>query len=482
MTYKYRDINGSVIDIDLNFPLRKKDFNNEEDFNFEENGKTLTIKRTSINEYRIENDYYGPLKVITEESPCGSDVLPRLEPLDFTLMRKDNQSISEQEVGSFMKIIPSCQPSSYNNDDHAIFLHNGKPFKVLKEALILFKERAGVEGHLELKSVKKLFKASEQNAGLMPITVLTIGPKKTCGRGRIPSFKKKKKTLGFKHKDSLHPYSINYVNWAKRGSACFSDINKVGINFIEEILGEKTFCEQQNSPDDSLVSLLEKEEPHLQPVFSESSFPAGSKQHNDEIWSFLCHLIKENETLIEFQYEVDDHKWIEVKRIFNTILVNGETVPDLVLKVESQKNENQQYSLTYYLKCFGRLVQMGSLNSKSNILNILNLFSKERYVCLGLAKEKFFQQVDENERLRTYLKENTHLIAHPFQSLYSRKCKMIVRDFEPLENYKFQRGSKTICAPLIVCKPCEVLSDKLEHLLDPMLSVSTQIEVSQFLL
>lgn len=83
---------------------------------------------------------------------------------------------------------------------------------------------------------------------------------------------------------------------------------------------------------------------------------------SDVLWNYMVNFAKELENLIDFEYEINEDRWLELKRASNTFHVNGEMWPDVVVKVVYRINkETKDYEITFFIRVLGRLIKTGML-------------------------------------------------------------------------------------------------------------------------
>lgn len=483
--YKYKSPMGKeVITLDEGkmdeFSENEKD---EEEITYEDQDKTVSVKKSIIDNYRKKSEYYGPLRIISEKVKVKEKgvlreaVQAKLQHVEIQATDNEGHPVNEHELKILMSqtpgIIPASDPSMESTKEGYFYLNLGEEkYKVLKKAMSAFQNLASVKPPFNTK-IQKVF--TNIKGSLMPITIVILYPRvdKVVYQPTLLDEKKQpiKKTIPKKGKNNgklVNYYRHNYINWAHRGNVCFSQIKKIGIDFVDEILIENPTVL------DSLKQLgcsLSASANNLEPLETapdntgESANPVGSREFVEEIWAYLTGLVRCDSYLIEFEFEMDEEKWLEVKRAFNMFQVDGEVIPDIVLKVVCKK-KGDVYELTYYLRCIERLIKSGPVTSKVDINDMLKCLSKDKYICVGLSKEPFIRQVDTNEMLRLHMKENCYLSTRPFESVHDRKCKAIVRDIDTFENSKIQRGPITVYAPFVLCQSCDALQKKLKELLD----------------
>ncbi|RXG55666.1 Zinc finger protein [Armadillidium vulgare] len=504
VAYFYKPKNSSeVITIDdalvsdLDITLSEDE---EEEPSYQDKDKKVSVKKSLIDNYRLKSNYFGPLRIISEKVKVKDKgvlkeaIQAKLQHVEIQATNNQGKPVDEHELKILMSqtpgIIPACDPEEVNRKGNSAFmtlnLGNDDVYKVCKKALTAFQKLANVKPPFNTK-IQRVFTSSD--GVIVPVTIVSLYPRtdKIVYEAYPEDEKKLPLRKYISKKDKYKPklvnyYRQNYINWAHRGSIRFSEIKKVGMDFVDDILTENLLVEDTLKLLGCSVSSTAQ---NLEPVevneneVEHSEFPIGSKEFVEDVWNYLTGLVRNDSFLIEFEFEMDEEKWLEIKRAFNMFQVNGEVIPDILLKVVLKKKEDDTYDLTYYLRVIGRLVKYGPVLSKADVNDMLKCLAKDKYICIGFARDIFLDQADQNEMLRIQLKENCTLMMLPFETLHSKRCKAIVRDVDNIENKKIQRGSTVALGPSVVCEMCSSIHTKLKELVDPTLNLIVPQEVAQ---
>lgn len=94
----------------------------------------------------------------------------------------------------------------------------------------------------------------------------------------------------------------------------------------------------------------------------------------DVLWNYLVNYAKEMENLIDFEYEINEDRWLELKRASNTFHVNGEMWPDVVVKVVYRLNKDTKvFEVTYFIRVLARLIKTGILLRGVDVNNLIQV-------------------------------------------------------------------------------------------------------------
>ncbi|KAF2358891.1 Zinc finger C2H2-type [Trinorchestia longiramus] len=473
--YQYKSASGEVSSLP---------FDNSDDDLIEvsDGNSTFTLKRSMVYDYRKQANYYGALKVFRERTKVrrnGKDevvIRTSLIQVRVTAKDKDGKKLGPHEIPPSVTntpgIIPPIDPKevqSYKpptSTNMVPITFGNHIVDINKKAIEQFKKMSGVNRALKAQ-LSKLYK--RKNGIDVPITVL-----KLFASNRKPG-------ASVKNSRSTLPDSVNVVKWPPQATAR----NKNPAARIpaaipddstsNDIVDLKHYLTTKSTEVNCELSQLGRSWCRYNPRdTSESDFvPEGDFVppdmndiiHTDALWNYLINYAKEIENFIDFEYEINEDRWLELKRASNTFHVNGEMWPDVVVKVVYRLNkETKEYEVTYFVRVLGRLIKTGVLMRGVDVNNIVQLLGPDRKICVGVMATPYLQLLDKNTEMCRVLKREGVLVLHPFESLHSEKCCGLVRDVSQTHLNSFRRGSVGVEGEQVVCPPCLSLCARLNQL------------------
>ena len=305
-----------------------------------------------------------------------------------TAKGKDGKKLGPNEISPAMSrtpgIIPPVDPKEVeqykpsSNTNMVPITFGNHIVDINKKAIEQFKTMSGVNRALKAQ-LSKLYKC--KNAIDVPITVLKLFASARKG-GTLTTIKNISRTC-------VPSDSVNVVKWPPHslgrrpvttrgpsGSAA-ADV-AVADEDIKHYLTTKStevHCE---------LSQLGRSWCRYKPrdAADADSLPqADYMPHDmnevipsDVLWNFLVNYAKDMENLIDFEYEINEDRWLELKRASNTFHVNGEMWPDVVVKVVYRINkETKDYEISYFIRVLGRLIKTGVLLRGVDVNHIIQV-------------------------------------------------------------------------------------------------------------
>ena len=308
------------------------------------NGKEEVVIRTSLIQVRVSAKGKDGKKLGPHElNPAVSrtpGIIPPVEPEDVQNYRPPTNT--------------NMVPITFGN--HIVDIN--------KKAIEQFKKMSGVNRALKAQ-LSKLYKCI--NGVDVPITIVKLFASAKKGTTAVKS------TSGGKTSSSSKQDSVNIMKWLPAsvnrkatGSSASSDEIPECETDIKHYLTTKpteVHCELSQlgrswcryKPRDVADTDAVPEAGYVPRDLNEV-LPA------DLLWNYLVSYAKELENLIDFEYEINEDRWLELKRASNTFHINGEMWPDVVVKLVCRLNKStKDYEITYYVRVLGRLVKTGVL-------------------------------------------------------------------------------------------------------------------------
>ena len=393
-----------------------------------------------------------------------------------TAKDKDGKKLGPNEIAPAVVkapgIIPPVEPKEVDNykpptNTNMVPITFGNHIvDINKKAIEQFKKMSGVNKALKAQ-LSKLYKC--KNGVDVPITVVKL----------FASIRNKGGT-GMKAKGSATPKdTVNLVKWPPTPVSRKSTVSRVSVNPTEEVFSSdadiKHYLTTKSTEVHCELSQLGRSWCRYKPrdlvdtdTLPEAEYVPRDMNEiipSDILWNYLVSYAKDMENLIDFEYEINEDRWLELKRASNTFHVNGEMWPDVVIKVVYRINKaTKDFEITYFIRVLGRLIKTGVLIRGVDVNYIIQMLSHDRKICVGVMATPYLQLLDKNIEMCKVIKKEGLIVLHPFESLHSEKCCGLVRDLSQVHSNSFRRGSVGVEGEQVVCPPCLTLCARLNQL------------------
>ena len=376
----------------------------------------------------------------------------------LTATKADGQELGPDEINFKINspgIIPPIDPKQVHNyvptkSNMVPITFGTHIIDVNKKAIDKFRELSGVSTSLKAQ-LSKLYKI--KNGVDVPITVLKLFPsnKKIVNNPGYKSIIKGKSGPAYRSNYSVGASVAPEEEELKHHLA----MKSTEVNYNLNQLGRSwARYKPKDQADADIIPVAD----YVPSDMNEIASP-------DLLWSYLNNNAKDTENIIEFEYGINEDRWLELKRASNTFHINNEMWPDVTIKaVYRMQKETGSPEITYYVRALGKLVKTGTLTRGIDVNNIIQLMNHDRKMCVGVLPTPYLKLIHSNVELSKLLRRDALLVLNPFESLHSTKCCGIVRDVSQMHTNSFKRGSVGIEGEQVVCPPCMSLCARLNQL------------------